>query len=87
MKIDFIKLASQYGIKFLASLSGFWAWLANFALNILWGYLKKLAVRVYTYFKTKNENERKLKEYEEAINKPDATSEEIKKEGKDFLQS
>lgn len=80
-------MLTGWGLKATAGLSGFQAWLANMILNVLWKWAQTKIKKLKTYFTTKKQNEEGLKKYEEQINKPEATPEDIKKAGKDFLQS
>lgn len=86
MKFDFVDLLKSYGVKAIAGLSGWKAWLANLILNKVYKALKIAAMRIYNFLITSKEIKDELKKYDEIINKPNSTEEEIRDAGRDFIK-
>lgn len=95
IKSGFFKIGNHFAVKFLTKLlakiglgfSGPVGWIASFliekVLKKAWFYISKFAIRKLEEKETAEE----LKVYDDKINKPGATPEEIKDAGKDFLSS
>ncbi len=86
MKIDFVELLKNFGIKFFAGLSGWKAWLLNLVFNKLSKAFVKAWNKALKTLETKKEIKDELKKYDERINKPNATEEEIRDAGRDFIK-
>lgn len=86
MKIDFVKLLKSFGVKFFAGLAGWQAWLIDLILNKAWKLFVQAWKKALKTLETKKEIKDELKKYEDKINKPNATEEEIRDAGRDFIK-
>lgn len=77
MKIDFVELLKSFGVKALAGLSGWKAWLANFILNKVLKELKEIWQKVMNRLENSQAGKDLTKEYLDKINKPDATADDV----------
>ena len=80
-------IAVSYLLKAAGVASGFWGFVAGIAAKYLWKLAVKLGIKYENKIEEKIETAKELKTYDEKINKPDASPEDIKQAGKDFLNS
>ena len=86
MKINFVELLKSFGVRALAGLSGWQAVLVNFILNKVLKALKAAWDKALVKLAVNKEIKEELKKYDETINKPNATEEEIRDAGRDFIK-
>lgn len=85
--MNIISLLQSLGVKALAGLAGWQAWLLNIFLKYVWKYLVIGFKKLLVIFRVRKEVKEELKEYKEDINKEGVTADEIKQAGKGFLEN
>lgn len=93
MKIGFVELLKNFGVKAFVGLTGWQAWLADFILNKAWkAFLSAWKAFLSAWNKamkaleTKKEIKDELEKYNKVITNPNATEEEVRDAGRDFIK-
>ena len=76
----------SYALAAVSGLVGWRAWLAKLAIQAIFRLATKLAKYLEIRKEVKDEIKKKLKKYDEVLNDPNATADDIKRAGDDFLK-
>ncbi len=91
IKQIFFKVGNSFIVKLLIraglSVTGPVGWIASFFIDKILKKAWVYVMRGWNWISEKRETKKELKEYDDKINKPDATEREIKDAQKDFLSS
>lgn len=74
-------------LKALGIASGFWGYVSSIALKYIYAFLYKEVKNEKIIIEEKLETKKELNQYDQAINAPNATADEIKNAGKDFIKN
>lgn len=85
MNFDFVKLLTSFGVKAMAGLAGWQAWIIDLVLNKLLKLFNKWWNNLLIAIKVKKEVQDELKKYEGVVDDKKSTADDVKKSAPDFL--